>query len=91
MTRTLDPQTPLVNGVDTKTLMATVNAIKADPGLGTCRFRARNSWLSGNHNRSVVAGFFGARQEIAHTRVAGTCKARAVAEGTPADFGAPAN
>jgi uncharacterized OsmC-like protein len=56
----------IVNGVDTQTLMATVNAIKNDPGLGACHFRASNKWLSGNHNRSTVNGFFGARQEIAH-------------------------
>jgi uncharacterized OsmC-like protein len=35
-------------------------------GLGACRFRASNTWLSGNHNRSTVTGFHGARQEIAH-------------------------
>ena len=58
----------LVNGVDTRALMVTVNAIKDDPGLGACRFRARNTWLSGNHNRSVVTGFFGARQDIAHAQ-----------------------
>jgi uncharacterized OsmC-like protein len=46
--------------------MGTVNAIKDDPGLGACRFRARNAWLGGNHNRSTVTGFHGAKQEIAH-------------------------
>ncbi|RZT97770.1 OsmC family protein [Rivibacter subsaxonicus] len=56
----------VVNGVNVDTLMATVNAIQADAGLGACRFRASNTWLSGNHNRSTVAGFYGARQEIAH-------------------------
>lgn len=59
--------TPMsVNGVDIDTLMGTVNAIKEDPGLGACRFRASNAWLDGNHNRSTVTGFYGARQEIAH-------------------------
>jgi uncharacterized OsmC-like protein len=46
--------------------MGTVNAIKGEPELGACRFRARNSWLGGNHNRSTVTGFYGAKQEIAH-------------------------
>jgi uncharacterized OsmC-like protein len=55
-----------VNGVDIDTLMETVKAIKADPELGVSRFRARNAWLDGNHNRSTVTGFFGARQEQAH-------------------------
>jgi uncharacterized OsmC-like protein len=57
-----------LNGVDLETLMGTVNAIKDDPGLGACRFRARNAWLGGNHNRSTVTGFHGARQEIAHAQ-----------------------
>ena len=35
-------------------------------GLGACRFRARNTWIDGSHNRSTVKGFYGARQEIAH-------------------------
>jgi uncharacterized OsmC-like protein len=55
-----------INGVDIDTLMGTVNAIKEDPGLGACRFRASNTWLSGNHNRSTVTGFYGAKQDIAH-------------------------
>lgn len=58
----------VVNGVDVDTLMGTVNAIAADPDLGACRFRASNAWLDGSHNRSTVKGFYGARQEIAHTQ-----------------------
>lgn len=58
-----------VNGVDLNTLMDTVKAIKADAGLGASRFRASNVWLSGNHNRSTVTGFYGARQEMAHRQV----------------------
>lgn len=59
----------VVNGVDLETLMGTVGAVKADPGLGVCRFRASNAWLGGNHNRSTVTGFYGARQEMAHRQV----------------------
>jgi uncharacterized OsmC-like protein len=58
--------TRIVNGVDLDTLMATVQAIKADTGLGACRFRARNTWLHGNHNRTTVTDFHGARQDITH-------------------------
>jgi uncharacterized OsmC-like protein len=56
----------VVNGVNVETLMGTIDAIKGDPGLGSCHFRASNTWLSGNHNRSTVSGFYAARQEIAH-------------------------
>lgn len=55
-----------INGVDIDTLMGTVNAIKAEPELGACRFRASNTWLGGAWNRSAVTGFYGARQEIPH-------------------------
>ena len=58
--------TTSINGVAVETLMETVNAIKADPELGACHFRASNTWLNGNHNRSTVNGFYGAKQEIAH-------------------------
>jgi uncharacterized OsmC-like protein len=56
----------VVNGVDVNTLMGTIDAIKADAGLGACHFRASNAWLAGSHNRSTVTAFHGARQEIAH-------------------------
>ena len=55
-----------MNGVDLDILMETVNAIKGDPELGASRFRARNTWLGGNHNRSTVKSFYGAKQEIEH-------------------------
>jgi len=55
-----------VNGIHLETLQSTVQAIQLDPGLGACKFRARNTWLGGNHNRTTVTGFYGARQEIAH-------------------------
>jgi uncharacterized OsmC-like protein len=72
MTQTMRKDTAatsrIMNGVDLDTLMGTVNAIKGDPELGACRFRASNTWLAGNHNRSTVKGFYGAKQEMAHKR-----------------------
>ena len=65
-TKKLQNTSQLVNGVDVSVLMGTVNAIKNDVELGACRFRATNTWLAGNHNRSTVTGFFGAKQEVAH-------------------------
>lgn len=55
-----------VNGVDIDVLMGTVNAIKAEPELGSCRFRASNKWVGGTQNRSTVTGFYGAKQEMDH-------------------------
>lgn len=63
-----DLATNRLNGVDLDTLMGTVNAIQADPALGVSKFRASNTWLSANHNRSTVTGFYAAKQEIAHAQ-----------------------
>ena len=49
-----------------ETLQGTVNAIDQEPDLGACKFRASNTWLGGNHNRTRITGFYGAKQEIAH-------------------------
>ncbi|HSR55957.1 MAG TPA: OsmC family protein [Alphaproteobacteria bacterium] len=57
-----------INGIDLKTLSETVDAIKADPGLGACRFRAINKWLSGTFNRSRVSKYYAAKQERTHKR-----------------------
>ena len=63
-----DFSTRRLNGVDLDTLMGTVNAVQADPALGISKFRASNTWLSANHNRSTVTGFYAAKQEIAHAQ-----------------------
>jgi uncharacterized OsmC-like protein len=55
-----------VNGVDLEILKGTVDAIKDDPELGKCRFRAINAWHGGTDNRTTVSGFYGAKQEIPH-------------------------
>ena len=55
-----------VNGVNLDALGETVGAIRSDPELGVSRFRAVNRWVDGNHNRTTVTGFYGAKQEIAH-------------------------
>jgi uncharacterized OsmC-like protein len=51
------------NGVDTAVMFATLDAIKAQPTLGTFQFRARNRWLGGSHNRTTIKDFYGAGQE----------------------------
>ncbi|HEU4349737.1 MAG TPA: OsmC family protein [Actinoplanes sp.] len=61
MTTTVTRQ-PL-NGVDTPTLFATLDAVKANPEIAKFQFRAKNRWISGTHNRSTIRGFYGAGQE----------------------------
>ncbi|MEW6239535.1 MAG: OsmC family protein [Chloroflexota bacterium] len=62
----MNTQTPtLVNGVNVDQLVATVNAIKQNPGLARFQFRARNEWLDGGHSRTMIQEFYGAGQEDA--------------------------
>src|SRR6266508_5340243 len=62
-------ETPMRNGVDTATLFATLDAVKADPDIAKFQFRATNRWVSGTHNRSTIHGFYGAGQELTHREV----------------------
>lgn len=55
-----------VNGINLKIVTETINAVKKDPDLGKCRFQARNKWVGGNHNRTMVSDFFGAKSEQKH-------------------------
>jgi uncharacterized OsmC-like protein len=66
MTSTIDESTR--NGVDTATLFATLDAVKAAPEAARFQFRARNQWLSGTHNRSTIDGFYGVGEERSHER-----------------------
>jgi uncharacterized OsmC-like protein len=54
------------NGVDTATLFATLDAVKANTDIAKFQFRASNTWVSGTHNRSTIHGFYGAMQEMSH-------------------------
>jgi uncharacterized OsmC-like protein len=56
------------NGVDTGTLFATLDAVKAAPEAAKFQFRATNEWLSGTHSRSTIHGFFGVGEERTHER-----------------------
>jgi uncharacterized OsmC-like protein len=56
------------NGVDTATLFATLDAVKAAPEAANFQFRATNTWISGTHNRSTIHGFFGVGEERLHER-----------------------
>ena len=51
------------NGVDSRTLYGTLDAIKADPSLARFQFRVANEWKGGSHNRSTIRSFYGAGGE----------------------------
>jgi uncharacterized OsmC-like protein len=64
MTATTNP--PTRNGVDTATLFATIDAVKAAPQAAKFQFRAHNEWVSGTHSRGSIHDFFGVGEERAH-------------------------
>jgi len=55
-----------MNGVDTPTLFATLDAVKAQPELAKFQFRATNRWQQGTHSRSTFETFYGANGEQKH-------------------------
>lgn len=63
MTTTAQPSR---NGVDTATLFATLDAIKAENKIADFQFRAQSTWVSGTHSQSRISGFYGAMQEMEH-------------------------
>jgi uncharacterized OsmC-like protein len=61
-------ENPVRNGVDTATLFATINAVKANHEIADFQFRATNRWVNGTHNQSTIHGFYGAGQEMTHNQ-----------------------
>jgi len=43
-----------LNGVDTPTLFATIDAVRDQPELARFKFRASSRWLSGTHSRPMT-------------------------------------
>jgi uncharacterized OsmC-like protein len=64
MTTTATPASR--NGVDTATLFATLDAVRAQPEIAKFQFRAENTWVAGTNSRSTISGFYGAMQELRH-------------------------
>jgi uncharacterized OsmC-like protein len=51
------------NGVDTGQLFGTLDAVKSQPELAAFKWRVRNEWVAGAHNRSTIRDFYAACQE----------------------------
>src|SRR2546421_10240557 len=56
-----------LNGVDTTTLFATIDAVRQQPAAAQFQFRVTNDWVSGTHSQGRFPGFYGAGQEHVHT------------------------
>lgn len=52
-----------VNGVNVEKMAQTIELLGKDPSLATFRFRGRNEWIDGGHNRTKCQDFYGAGQE----------------------------
>lgn len=65
---TTKPRTPKPprNGVDTPTLLATIQAVGQQPELARFKFRATNRWISGTHSQTRMTPFHGAGTEHVH-------------------------
>lgn len=57
-----------MNGVDTPTLFATINAVREQPELAKFTFRASNRWLEGTHSRTRGEAFSGAGGNHTHDK-----------------------
>jgi uncharacterized OsmC-like protein len=57
-----------LNGVDTPTLFATIDAVRGQRDLALFRFRATNRWQQGAHSRSRIESFYGAGADQKHVR-----------------------
>lgn len=62
----MESQQSVRNGIDVAKLKDTVSAIRNDPELAKCTFRAKNTWISGGHNQATFKDFYGARQDNPH-------------------------
>jgi uncharacterized OsmC-like protein len=55
-----------LNGVDTTTLFATLEAVRQQPDAARFQFRVANEWVGGTHSQGRFPGFYGAGQEHVH-------------------------
>jgi uncharacterized OsmC-like protein len=56
-------QADVLNGLNMKQMIQTLDAIKGDPSLANFEFRAKNRWIDGGENRSTIKDFYGAGTE----------------------------
>ena len=47
----------IVNGVNVEQLFSTIDQVKANPEIAQFKFRAKNTWVDGTHNRGNYQRF----------------------------------
>ena len=55
----------VVNGVNPQQLFGTMDLFRQNPNSAKFKFRAKNKWTRGTHNRATVNGFCGDQKEDA--------------------------
>jgi len=58
----------IVNGVDVEVVKGVINDLTENPELAKSKFRVKNEWIDGGHNRTTVTDFYAAGQEISHAK-----------------------
>jgi uncharacterized OsmC-like protein len=53
----------MMNGVNVDQLVGTIQAVKENPDLAKCKFRAETEWINGGHSQTTIQGFYAAGQE----------------------------
>lgn len=67
MTQQTQERAPM-NGVDTPTLFATINAVRENRELAQFKWRASNKWVKGTMSRATIEKFDGAGGEHEHRK-----------------------
>ena len=62
------PDDKMLNGVNVRAVESMVTDVNENPELAKSKFRAKNEWIDGGHNRTTVTGFYSAGQEISHSK-----------------------
>ena len=62
----MQQQQNVVNGINVDELFGTIDAVKEQPAIAKLELRARNRWVGGANNRTMVNDFYVAGEE--HTR-----------------------
>lgn len=58
----------ITNGVNVTALGETIEAVQGNKDIASFKFRAKNIWMGGDHNRTTIDGFYGACQENPHAK-----------------------
>lgn len=66
MAETQKAEPAIVNGVNVDQLFETIDAVKNAPIIGKFRFRAKNKWINGGLNKTLVTNFHGTQKDHDH-------------------------